>query len=70
MRAGSTDLDYMLRDQDCNNLDKIIKGSAVVLRGLARLDHKHLMDSQLAHLFEHEVKLLVGLLLWVNDDKH
>ena len=58
----------MLLDHDCSDLNKIIKGSAVVLRGLTRLKHKQVVDDQLSQLFEHEVKLLVGLLLWVNDD--
>lgn len=69
IRRNSPDLDYMLRDQDCNDLNKIIKGSSAVLRGLATLNHKQLFDSHLDHLFEHEVKLLVGLLLWINDDQ-
>lgn len=68
LRQGSPELDYMLRDQDCSNFDKIIAGSTVVLRSLARLDHKQLLSKQLTQLFEHEVKLLVGLLLWIDDD--
>lgn len=55
-------------DQDCIDLKKIIGGSTVVLKQLANLKKENLIKDGKFTLFEHEVKLIVGLLLWVTED--